>query len=88
MTAPDWTLSALCAQTDPALWFPATGAGYGEARRICGRCPVRDECLADALQREGVAFREYRGGMWGGLSPGQRADRAREEVTAMSNWLP
>ena len=46
-----WAEDALCAQTDPDLWYPELG-GHAQAalaRRICGICPVRAECLDYAL---------------------------------------
>lgn len=62
-----WWLSALCAQTDAALFFPEKGdsAAPRLAKAICRRCPVRIECLADALPgepgiRAGLTQRERR----------------------------
>lgn len=54
------------------------------ARAICARCPVRDQCLDDAMAREGTADRHSRAGVWGGLTPSQRAAlaRARRRKTA------
>lgn len=72
MTTP-WTTSALCAQVDPEMWFPEKGGvGYAPARRICMRCPVRPECLDDAMTSETPGERN---GMRAGLTPRQR-DRA------------
>lgn len=62
----DWALDAVCAQTDPDAFFPDKGGSTAEGKKICARCPVQDECLADALatgQRHGV---------WGGLSDRER----------------
>jgi WhiB family redox-sensing transcriptional regulator len=42
---------ALCAQTDPDLFFPEKGVPSGPARRICAQCDVRKECLGEALLR-------------------------------------
>ena len=53
---------ALCAQVDPALWFPAKGESNTAAKAICHRCDGEAACLADALadpEREGV---------WGGTT--------------------
>jgi WhiB family redox-sensing transcriptional regulator len=60
-----WTTDALCATRDPDLLF-VTGAAQREAARLCRGCPVRLECLADALDNE-VEF-----GVWGGLTERQR----------------
>lgn len=71
---PDWHHAAACHpdhRHDPALWFPtvpATGVRNrpsrvdvtAPAKRICGGCDVRQECLADAIQRRETA------GIWGG----------------------
>ena len=43
-----WMREALCAQSSPDLWFPEGSLHEvnAEARRICKKCPVIDECLA------------------------------------------
>ncbi|MCW2898849.1 MAG: putative transcription regulator [Streptosporangiaceae bacterium] len=65
-----WQDHALCAQVDPELWFPKEGESPRPAKRICQRCPVQAECLADAL-----AHGEQHG-VWGGLSYSQRLGRS------------
>ena len=51
---------------------------YEEARAVCDACPVKIECLAAAFDIEGLtAATQYRHGMWGGLTPAERAERAR-----------
>lgn len=62
----DWRDRALCAETDPELFFPETGQSTVPAKRVCAACEVRAECLQDALDR-----RENHG-VWGGLSPQER----------------
>lgn len=47
------------------------------ARRICASCVVTAECLDDAMRTEGSRIRHFRHGMRGGLTPGQRAQRAQ-----------
>jgi WhiB family transcriptional regulator, redox-sensing transcriptional regulator len=49
--ADDWRDSALCAQTDPAIFFPEVGDSAAEAKRICSGCEVRAECLANELRK-------------------------------------
>lgn len=61
-----WMADALCAQIDPALFFPEIGESYLAAKRICGECPVRSECLEDAL----LAERQW--GIAGGLTERER----------------
>ncbi|XVQ10606.1 WhiB family transcriptional regulator [Spirillospora sp. CA-255316] len=52
------------------LFFP-DHSDPGPAKRICGGCPVRGQCLAYAL-RAGE-----RHGIWGGMTPGERRSHAR-----------
>ena len=59
---PEWTEQALCAQVDPELWWPDKGGSSRDAKRVCGRCPVRDQCLQAALER-GEPY-----GVFGGLT--------------------
>lgn len=61
-----WRDQALCAQTDPELFFPEKGSSSADAKRVCDRCDVRDQCLAYALRRD------ERFGIWGGLSVSER----------------
>jgi WhiB family redox-sensing transcriptional regulator len=66
----DWRDSALCAQVDWAKFFPEKGDNAVEAKQICGRCEVRDACLADALK---FPYNQDKyGGIRGGLSPTER----------------
>lgn len=56
----------------PVDWFYASGRGATRpARAICQGCPVRLDCLADALEVE--ARLPYRSGVRGGLTAGERA---------------
>jgi hypothetical protein len=61
-----WVDEALCAQTDPEIFFPLKGAPGHEAKRICTQCPVRLPCLEEALARD------LTWGIWGGLTPRER----------------
>jgi hypothetical protein len=61
-----WMRQALCAQTDPDLFFSDSASRIEQAKAICGQCPVRDECLSHALQ----AREEF--GVWGGLDRDER----------------
>ena len=56
---PTGATRAVCATQDPDLLF-VTGAAQREATKMCRGCPVKLECLADALDNE-VEF-----GVWGG----------------------
>lgn len=44
-----WGASALCAQTDPELFFPPRGESPRPAKSVCARCPVQWPCLEWAL---------------------------------------
>lgn len=53
---------------DGTIWekFGDTSTHYDEARKICDICPVKRECLNEALETK------ERFGMWGGLTPIER----------------
>ncbi|MFJ2110554.1 WhiB family transcriptional regulator [Streptomyces sp. NPDC087850] len=57
-----WRADALCAQTDPELFYPEPGGSHAVAKRVCMACPVRRECLNYAID-SGQTW-----GIWGGLS--------------------
>jgi WhiB family redox-sensing transcriptional regulator len=78
---PSWLDGALCAQTDPHMFHPEhKGSSPRDAKTVCGRCDVRDECLTWIL-----AFELSQGvtetGVWGGLTEKERrALRSGERV--------
>jgi WhiB family transcriptional regulator, redox-sensing transcriptional regulator len=53
----EWRSRANCLGTDPELFFPAAEHGpvyevqVAAAKAVCEQCPVRAECLAEALVR-------------------------------------
>ncbi|MGI5359965.1 WhiB family transcriptional regulator [Streptomyces sp. CA-252508] len=67
----DWRHNAVCREEDPELFFPIGNTGPAflqieEAKSVCRRCPVMEQCLQWALESgtdEGV---------WGGLSEDER----------------
>lgn len=61
-----WQDGALCAQTDPEVFFPEKGGSPRDAKKICASCDVRSECLEYAL------VTNERFGVWGGLSERER----------------
>ena len=69
---PDWP-DAACLQYDPETFFPTSGetTKQAAAKRICGTCAVRDDCLEFALTA--MANGEIIHGTWGGKSPTERA---------------
>ena len=72
MTGPaNWREDAACLHADPDLFFPIASLGpaqneIDQAKRICAACPVREPCLAWALDLGGVS------GIWGGTSEAER----------------
>ena len=69
---PEWHRDALCREFDTSLWFPDKGQPAQPALDICGRCPVRPECLNTALGDITLEF-----GVWGGMSARARAAHRR-----------
>jgi WhiB family redox-sensing transcriptional regulator len=61
-----WQTDALCAQTDPEAFFPEKGGSTRDAKKVCGTCTVRADCLEYALAND------ERFGIWGGLSERER----------------
>jgi WhiB family transcriptional regulator, redox-sensing transcriptional regulator len=61
-----WFAEAKCLNADPDVFFPEKGGSTREAKRICGECPVRAECLEYALESD------ERFGIWGGMSERER----------------
>ena len=67
----DWRHRAACTTEDPELFFPIGNTGPAlnqieEAKAVCHRCPVVENCLAWALS----AGQDY--GIWGGLTEDER----------------
>ncbi|WP_405794063.1 WhiB family transcriptional regulator [Streptomyces sp. NBC_01506] len=63
--SPDWRAEALCAETDPEIFYPERGDSVTAALEICMGCPVRRACADYAIEHEAE-------GVWGGLSAKQR----------------
>lgn len=72
-----WTARAVCAGSDPDALF-VTGAAQRDAARMCAGCPVKLECLADALDHQV----EY--GVWGGMTERQRRALLRKSPDVVS----
>ncbi|MFF7115623.1 WhiB family transcriptional regulator [Streptomyces albogriseolus] len=67
----DWRHNAVCREEDPELFFPIGNTGPAlleieEAKAVCRRCPVIEQCLQWALE-----FGQD-SGVWGGLSEDER----------------
>jgi WhiB family transcriptional regulator, redox-sensing transcriptional regulator len=71
----DWRLLAACRHADPELFFPVSPSGPSldqvtQAKAICAGCPVRQQCLAFALDTR----QDH--GVWGGMSEEERRPQA------------
>ncbi|MCX4546494.1 WhiB family transcriptional regulator [Streptomyces sp. NBC_01565] len=67
----DWRHNAVCRDEDPELFFPTGNIGPAllqieEAKAVCRRCPVMEQCFQWALASGQDA------GVWGGLSEDER----------------
>lgn len=72
--AEPWRRDALCIEYPHLPWSLPRGVNpdaLDEAKAVCGRCLVRDECLDYALR----AGEQY--GLWGGLSSKGRHELRR-----------
>jgi WhiB family redox-sensing transcriptional regulator len=77
----DWRHRAACRDEDPELFFPIGNTGPAllqieEAKAVCRRCDVREDCLAWALESGQDA------GVWGGLSEDERRALKRRNARA------
>jgi WhiB family transcriptional regulator, redox-sensing transcriptional regulator len=84
-----WTVDAACVGIPTEMFFPekTISSQTREVKAlvsICSGCPVKQECLEQALLLEGDCSRRHRHGVWGGKTPNQRhkmaAKVARENV--------
>ncbi|MEV8336662.1 WhiB family transcriptional regulator [Streptomyces niveus] len=73
----DWGRRAACQGMSPDALF-VQGSEQGRAKAVCTGCPVRTECLADALDNR-IEF-----GIWGGMTERERRAllRRRPSVTS------
>lgn len=72
-----WRELAACRRYDPELFFPIGKAGRARAeiqraKAVCAGCPVRQRCLAFALD----THQEY--GIWGGYDEDERRAMLRQ----------
>ena len=77
----DWTMRAKCRGMEDAL-FP-DASDQKRARLLCSGCPVRFECLAEALDNR------IEWGVWGGMTERERRLllRQRTDVVSWSSIL-
>lgn len=77
----NWRDWAACRGADLEIFFPVGSTGPAlqeieQAKVICARCPVVDDCL-DFATRTGQDF-----GVWGGLTADERRARRRVRLRA------
>lgn len=75
-----WTTRGSCCSLDPDGFF-VQGADQQKAKTLCEGCPVRAECLADALDNR-IEF-----GVWGGMTERERRRLLREHPR-VTDWYP
>jgi len=77
-----WSAQAACRDTDPDEMF-VQGAAQNRVKQICNGCPVKMECLADALDNR-IEF-----GVWGGMTERERRAllRKRPHVKSWTELL-
>jgi WhiB family redox-sensing transcriptional regulator len=71
----DWAGRAACREQAPDELF-VRGAEQHQAKQVCGRCPVRAECLAEALDNQ------IEWGVWGGMTERERRALLRRQPHA------
>jgi WhiB family redox-sensing transcriptional regulator len=77
LQADDWKLFARCRGTQDEM-FPE-GSAQKKARTICYTCPVRSECLAEALDNR------IEWGVWGGMTERERRQLLRQH-NHVTSW--
>ena len=77
MWVEDWAARAACKSDTPDALF-VRGAEQNKAKQVCAGCPVRTECLAEALDNQ------IEWGVWGGMT--ERERRALLRRRPDSSW--
>lgn len=90
----EWMKDAYCAgYPDPDLWHYESSTiieesklnqwRMAEAIRICGICPVREQCLEEGLKPENnLIFNQIEGTIWGGKLLGERLNIREGRITS------
>lgn len=71
-----WQEDAACRDAPPELFFSTDDDARQQAMQLCGRCPVRSQCLEQAL----ASNETY--GIWGGTDEHERKRLARQRRAA------
>lgn len=75
LAGPTFSDTPACYGDDPELFWDPNPVAVSEARKVCFRCPVRQECLNWALNE-----REFEG-VWGGTTGEERVVLARSRAS-------
>ncbi|MGL5858198.1 MAG: WhiB family transcriptional regulator [Angustibacter sp.] len=75
----DWAAHGSCITSNPDDLF-VQGAEQNRAKAVCLGCPVRTECLADALDNR----TEF--GVWGGMTERERRALLKRRPNVKSWW--
>ncbi|MGW2937858.1 WhiB family transcriptional regulator [Streptomyces sp. NPDC001156] len=77
MKTGEWYDEAACRSGDPDELF-VQGAQQNRAKAVCNACPVRTECLVEALDNR-IEF-----GIWGGMTERERRSLLRRKPGVVS----
>jgi WhiB family redox-sensing transcriptional regulator len=72
---PTWRDEAACVTESPEIFFPHPTDGDSRvkrAKKVCDRCPVKDDCLAEAIANPNLQ------GVWGGTTHAERTSHLRK----------
>lgn len=73
----NWRVFRECHKADHAdVFFPEKGNQAHRAKKVCQECPVQQQCLQEALERD-EPF-----GIWGGFTPPERLRIKRGQPVA------
>lgn len=76
---PSWWDQAVCAQTDPEIFYPEQGVTAKVAKAVCLSCPVRAACLDWAIETG------QQWGVWGGVAERDRRRMIRQRQAGTPN---
>jgi WhiB family redox-sensing transcriptional regulator len=71
-----WMDAGNCRTLPAEDFFPSDGVGVAAAQRVCASCPVRQQCLDDAIAHH------ITHGVWGGTTERGRRTLARRMARA------
>lgn len=81
MEPEEWWREAACRDAPPEVMHVAGAAQNRVVRRFCQDCPVRFECLVEALDGD------IEWGVWGGLTERQRR-ALKKRNPHVKRWRP